>query len=77
MYFYTTTAKGTRLNHGAYNKQFMANKKDFKTITKGDKVLVFSNGTTGPGARSENYGKVEALEMLQELIKELNTNSKD
>lgn len=71
MYFYTTTAKGTRLNHGAYNKQFMADKKDYRTIKKGDKVLVLSNGTIGPGARSENYGKVEALDMLRGLILEI------
>jgi len=71
MYFYITTAKGTRINHGEYNKQFMADKKDFKTIKKGDKCLVFCNGTIGQGRVAYNYSKDTALEMLSELMLEL------
>jgi hypothetical protein len=71
MYFYIDTAKGTRINHGEYQTHFIADKKDFKNIKKGDKCLVFTNGTIGQGRISYNYGKKQAIATLERLLKEL------
>jgi hypothetical protein len=69
MFFYVTTAKGKRIDRAKQAREFLPYKE--RTINKGDKVLVFSNGTHGKGSRSYNYSKEEALKMLKDLIKKL------
>lgn len=69
MFFYVDTAKGKRIDKAKQDREFLPYKK--RTINKGDKVLVFSNGTHGKGARSYSYSKGEAIKMLKKLIKKL------
>jgi len=69
MYFIVTTAKASRLDRALTEKSF--ERITERTIKKGDKCLVFSNGTIGQGARSYNYSKDEAIKMLESLIIEL------
>jgi len=71
MYFFIDTAKGTRINHYTRSKEFMPDKNKHKTIKKGDKCLVFCNGTIGQGRLSYNYAKNDAIKMLQSLILDL------
>lgn len=74
MYFYVTTAKRARINHYARQRDWYVGEPDnskYRTIKKGDKCLVFSNGTIGQGAIRYNYAKKDAIKMLKELIKEL------
>jgi hypothetical protein len=75
MYFYVETAKGKRINEALRKQHFIMEGNtegiDFKTIKKGEKCLVFSNGTIGAGARSFNYKKRDAVGMLKKLITEL------
>ena len=66
MYFYITVAKGKRICQARRNKMFIQDRK--RTINKGEKCLVFSNGTIGLGARSYNYSQAEAVKMLRELL---------
>ena len=76
MYFYVDTAKGKRINHYARDNSWCIGKPDnkkFKTINKGDKCLVFCNGTIGPGRISYNYAKCDAIKVLQNLINKLQT----
>lgn len=76
MHFYVDTAKAKRLNHYAIRQEFIPNedKSVYKTILKGEKCLVFTNGTIGPGALKYNYKKSDAIKMLQKLIDELKEN---
>lgn len=72
MYFFVDTAKGTRINHASRSNEFIVEDiKKHKTIKKGDKCLVFCNGTIGEGRLSYNYKKEDAIKMLTKLIKEL------
>ena len=71
MYFYIDIAKGKRIDHAERQNSFMEPVNKFKTILKGDKCLVFSNGTIGPGALSFNYKKEAAIKLLEKLITEL------
>jgi hypothetical protein len=71
MYFYVETAKGKRINEALRKQHSFTEGIDFKTIKKGEKCLVFSNGTIGAGARSFNYKKRDAVGMLKKLITEL------
>lgn len=72
MYFYIDTAKGARLNHYAIQQEFIPkDKSHYKTIKKGEKCLVFSNGTIGQGAIKYNYKKRDAIRVLKRLLKEL------
>jgi glutamate 5-kinase len=69
MYFYIEKTKGKRIDEGKRRNEFIPTNE--RTIKRGEKVLVFSNGTIGKGARSLNYSKKEAVKILKALIREL------
>jgi len=71
MYFYVTTAKGKRTCKAEKDKHFMPETKIPKTINKGDKCLVFCNGTIGQGRQAYNYSKKEAIKMLNKLLDDI------
>lgn len=71
MHFYIDTAKGPRINHAKAFEEFIPGKARHKTIKKGDKCLVFCNGTIGTGRLAYNYAEKEAIKMLKTLISEL------
>ena len=77
MYFHVETTKGKRLNHYSYQRDFMPKKKDHKTISKGEKCLVFCNGTIGRGRIAYNYKKDDAIKLLNKLIDELTSSKTD
>jgi hypothetical protein len=69
MYIYVTTAKGTRTCKKDKDSVFMENPQ--RRIKKGEKCLVISNGAFGQLAQYDNYKKEIAIQMLENLIKEL------
>jgi hypothetical protein len=69
MNFYVDTAKRKRIDHAINQKLFI--KSNIRTIQKGEKCLVFSNGTIGKGAISYNYSRLEAIKLLNKLLIEL------
>lgn len=77
MFFYVTEAKGARQCKLSQDIADFTSKPKAKTIKKGDKCLVFSNGTLGQGARSYNYSKDKAIKMLERLIEELKSGDSD
>ena len=71
MYMYVTTARAARINRPDKEDIFNAGKKIPRTIKKGERCLVFSNGTIGTGCITYNYKKDYAVNMLRELINDL------
>lgn len=69
MYFYVDTAKRKRLCWFDKMNNFIGEVS--RNINKGEKCLVFCNGTIGKGRIAYNFKKDEAIRMLQGLIMEL------
>lgn len=75
MYFYVESAKGPRIDHAKRSDTFMPPVPFKRTIKRGERCLVFSNGTIGPGCITYNYSKPLAISMLRGLIAELQTST--
>jgi hypothetical protein len=81
MYFKVETAKGARQcklsEYSIMNSDVPWITIKPKVIKKGEKCLVFTNGTIGQGARSYNYSKDKAIALLKRLINELESDKTD
>jgi hypothetical protein len=75
MYCFIKTAQRATKNHHDFSGDFLAPVP--KSIKAGDVYFAIANGTIGAGARQTNWGRVQAIEMLESMLRQLKNNKEE